>query len=159
MTQSAKAARDALYVVCQSLYAAVTDSSGAPTLVAYGKPGSYQPQNIVAVTDTRRPTIERPTMGPARSRRARVEIDVIISIFVPGTEVAQQVASDQCDDMATQLETYFRTSPNETLGGSCFNTYVSAIDGPRPDVALTESGSVSGRIAESTVTVTAQIDY
>lgn len=159
MTQSMKGARDALYVACQGLYAAVMDSSGSPTLVSYGKPGNYQPQNIVAVMDCRRPKIERPTMGPARSRRVDAEIDVIFSIFVPGTEVAQPTASDACDDMTTQLEAYFRTSPNERLGGACFDAYVSSIDGPRADATVSDTGAVTGRIAESIVTVTAKIDY
>jgi hypothetical protein len=158
MSQSIAAARDALFTALVALYAAENDTSGSPTLVSYGKPGNYQTQQIIAVMDTRRPVV-RPTMGTNRSRRSPAEIDVIYSIFVPGAEVAQQTASDACDHLVGLLETYFRTAPNERLGGACRDAYVMNVDGPQPEIVATKSGGVAGRTATSVVTVSLVLDY
>lgn len=157
-TQSAPAARAALYTALQGIYAASVDSGGSPVLVSYGKPGTYQPDYIVAIIDTRR-GVGRPTNGPRRSRRSPVEIDVVFSLFVPGAEVAQQTVSDACDGLISMLENYFRTAPNEALGGACWDAFVSNVDGPKPEVIASKSGGVSGRNAEATVTVSLNIDY
>lgn len=161
MTQTVKGTRAALYTACKNtIYAASVDGRGAPVLVTYGRPGSYQADYIVAVGMGTRQPITRPTLGTNRSRQKDVEIDVIVSVYVPGTEVAQQTASEACDDLTELLDTYLRTSPNETLGGACFDSWVSNIDGPVPDVVTNpETKAVTGRIAESVVTVTARIRY
>lgn len=160
MSQSIKGVRAGLFAVCQSIYDGQTDTSGAPVLVSYGPPGSYQPQEIVAVgVDCRQP-VTRPTLGAGRSREKEAEIDVVISVFVPGTEAEQQTASERCDDLADLLDSYFRTIGQETLGDSCREAWLSNISGPVPDLAVDpHSGAVTGRLAESTVTITARIRY
>jgi hypothetical protein len=108
-------------------------------------------------TNTRQP-ITRPTEGPRRTRQKDVEFDVVISVWSGGTESVQQSLMEAVDDLSELLESYFRTSGNETLGGGCFDAWVSSIDGPTPDVTVDpQSGAISGRQAESVVTVTARI--
>lgn len=161
MSQSIKGTRAALYAACRdTIYAGQTDGRGAPVLVTYGRPGTYQADYIIAVGMHTRQPVTRPTMGTGRSREKLAEIDVVVSVFVPGTEVAQQTASEACDDLAELLDAYFRTSPNETLGGACLEAWVSNIDGPAPDLVTNpETKAVMGRVAESVVTVTARIRY
>jgi hypothetical protein len=160
MTQSIKGARDGLFTVCQALYAAATDSNVAPVLVTYGPPGAYQANNIVAVGMATRRPITRPTMGTTRSRNTDAEIEVWISVFVPGAETAQQTATDACEDLIDLLEARFRTSPNETLGDTCREAWVSDVDGPNPAVVTNpETKAVTGRTADAIVTVTASIRY
>lgn len=159
MSQSIKATRDALFAALGTIYTGVNAPDGSPTLVSYGNPGNYKPLQIVALMDTRRP-ITRPTLGPNRSRRSEAELDVVFSVFVPGAEVAQQTATDACEDLIALLESYFRTSPNERLGGVCREAWVSNVDGPHPQLVTTAEGkAVAGRTANATVTVTAAIDY
>lgn len=160
MSQSVKGVRGALFALCQTLYASEAGSDGKPTLVCYGKPGKYQPGQIVAVMGARRP-ITQPTMGGSqRSRRTEAEFFVVFSVYVPGREEqAQVVASDACDDLIDLLESYFRTSPGETLGGACREALVTNVDGPEPDVIGSKSGAVAGCSATAVVTVTARIDY
>jgi hypothetical protein len=160
MTQSIKATRAALFTVCQSVYGSSVDSHGAPVLVTYGPPGAYQANNIVAVGMATRQPIERPTMGTLRSREATAQIEIWVSVFVPGTEVAQQTASEACDDLVTLLETYFRTSPQEALSGACREAWISNVEGPTPDtVTNPETKAVAGRVADAVITVTASIRY
>jgi hypothetical protein len=161
MSQSIRGARDALYTVCKdTIFAGQIDSAEAPVLVTYGPPGSYQPNNIVGVGMATRRPITRPTMGTGRSRNTDAEIDVYISTFVPGTEVAQQTATDACEDLIALLENHFRTSPNETLGGTCREAWVSNVDGPDPELVTNpETKAVMGRTANAVVTVTVSIRY
>lgn len=157
MAQSVKAARQALFTACQEVYTTRADSTGAKVLVCYGLPGSYQPQNIVAVLDTRQP-VTRPTMGTSRSRNKDVEIDVTVSVFRAGDETQQQLAAEDVDDLVDLLESYFRTSPNERLGGACYDAFVSNIAGPTLFAsAQPDSGAVVGYTAEAVVTVTLSV--
>lgn len=158
MTESIKAARNALYAAMETLYDGQVDTQGKPVLVAFGRPGTYQPDYIVALMGTNRP-IERPTLGTRRTRRTAAEVYIVVSTYVPGAEVAQQVATDACDDLVELLEEYLRTGPNEELGGACREAWVSQVDGPTPDVVKSKSGGVAGRVAEAVVTVTLSIDY
>lgn len=157
MSQSIKGARSALYDVAVALYGAQVDTSGRKVLVSYGKPGSYQPDFIVALMNTRQP-ITRPTMGTNRSREKEAEIDFLFSCYVPGAEVAQQVATEACDDLIELLDAHFRTAPNETLDGACREAWVSNVEGPVPDV-ITDKTRVTGKVAEAIVTVTVRIRY
>jgi hypothetical protein len=160
MTQSIKGSRAGLFTVCQTIYTGVTDASGAPVLVTYGPPGAFQANNIVAVGMATRQPITRPTMAPTRSRDTHADIDIVISVFAPGDETQQQVACEAADDLVTLLETYFRTAPQETLSGACREAWVSNVDGPVPALAIDpESNAVTGRVATTTVTVTAAIRY
>lgn len=161
MTQSIKGVRAALFAACQTLYGSSRDSVGGEVLVSYGFPGSYQPQTIVAVGLTSRQPVTRPTLGTNRSRDKVAQVDVTISVYRAGAaENVQQAATEDCDDLVLLLEAYFRTSPNEALGGACRDAWVSEIDGPNLDPATQlDSGAVTGYTAEAVVTVTANIRY
>lgn len=157
MTQSIKGARSALFEACRDIYVTRADSVGMKVLVCYGLPGAYQPQNIVAVLETRQP-ITRPTMGTNRSRNKTVEIDVTVSVFRAGDEKQQQLAAEDVDDLVDLLESYFRTSPNERLGGACYDAFVSNIAGPTFFASVQpESKAVVGYTAEAVVTVTLSV--
>lgn len=149
-----------MFVAYPTVLASVTDSDGAPVHVSYGPPGVYQPGICVGIMATRQP-IQRPTMSPQRRReKGAAEIDLILSVFVPGADVAAQVAAEQCDDLAELIDAYHRTSPNETLGGACRDSWLSNIAGPRISLAIDpKTRGVAGRVAESTATVTAIIRY
>lgn len=158
MAQSIKAARQGLLAACQSVFGSSVGLDGAPALVTLGPPGVNAPSALVVVAIATRQPVERPTMGPGRSREKAVEFDVLINVWAGGTESGQQAAIEKVDDLSELLEAYFRTAGNETLGGGCRDSWVSNVVGPVPDLTVDPaSGAVSGRQAESTVTVTARI--
>jgi hypothetical protein len=164
MTQSLGATIDNLYAACVTLYASTTGSDGQPVLVSLGNPGQYQPNAIVAIATEIRSPITQPTMGTPRSRATVAEIDVVMSVFVPGGEDEQIVAFDAAFALQAQLETFLRTSPNERLSGACRNSFVS---GSRcvPVTTYQKSDDPNrdpvpiGRVAQNTVTVSVEIRY
>jgi hypothetical protein len=157
MAQSRKGVVAAIFADATTLYASQTGPDASPVLVTYGPPGSNQPSAIVGVMGSRNP-VTRPTMGTNRSRESLTEVDVVISVWVPGTEAVQQIASEKCHDLIDLFEAYMRTTDN-TLTGACLDAWISNIDGPNPDVSTDASTAPTGRIAEATVTLTARIRY
>lgn len=158
MAQSIKAARQGLLAACQSIYNGQTGLDGSPVLVTLGPPGTNAPSAVVIVAAETRQPVDRPTAGTGRSREKEAEFDVVINVWTGGTETAQQAAIEKADDLSEMLEAYFRTQGQETLGGGCREAWVSGIAGPTPDLTIDPaSGAVSGRQAESVVTVTARI--
>lgn len=157
MTQSIDDAIAALVTACQGIFSA--PYNGLTVYVCESEPDQYQPPLIVAVAmDVRQIPVQRPTMGTRRSRRVEAEIDVVISAYAAGGSAA--TARTACNGLTNMLESYFRTSPNETLGGACREAWVSAVAGPvGAKVTHPKSGAVTGRVASSVVTVTASIDY
>lgn len=164
MTQSIAATLTGLVDACRTAYAAATGPDGADVLVSLGEPGQYQPAAIVAVGMAVRMPIERPTMGTGRSREAVVEIDVVVSVYVPGGEEAQVTANAAALDLQSLLETYLRTGTNHTLGGACRDVYVAraelipslarqALDDPNMPAQIT------GRMADNVLTVAARVRY
>lgn len=161
MTQSVKGARQALLTACQGpIYGSKVDSTGEAVLVSLGYPGSYQPQNIVAVGIATAGDVTRPTMGTSRSRDKALQITVTISVFRAGDQTQEQPAIEDCDDLIDLLESYFRTSPNDRLGGACYDAWVSAVDGPNLTPSVhPKSGAVTGYVAEAVTTVSMNIRY
>jgi hypothetical protein len=159
MGQSIQGARTALFEACRdSIYATAVDSVDAPVLTVYGFPGTYQPQNIVAVGISTSQPVTRPTMTTNRSREKQCTVTVTISVFRAGDESAQESAADDCDDLVVLLETYFQTSPNERLSGSCRDSWVSSIDGPTLAPSYAEK-RVIGYTATAVATVTIIVRY
>ena len=143
---SAPAVKSALVALMRSMW-------DAPTLVTYGAPGSYLPDEIAAVMG-QRIEVTRPTMGTNRSREETVETDVTFSVFMPGADEAQQDATERAYAMALQLDERLRTAPNEALGGACRDAWTTR--GELAESRWTSSprgGSIAGRLAELTVTV------
>lgn len=157
MAQSIKATVAGLKAACDTIYDGQTGPDGAPVLVSYGPPGTYAPSAIVAVAMNVRQPIDRPTAGTNRSREKEAEIDVFISVWSGGTEAVQPIVIEAVDDLSELLEAHFRTAGQETLGGGCREAWVSRVEGPNPDVTYDANGAITGRVAESTVTVTARI--
>lgn len=168
MTQSISAAVTNLHAACRdTVFANSKGSDDQPVLVSLGRPGKYQPNNLVAVGMDIRLPIERPTMGTGRSREQTAEIDVTISCWVPGDEDSQPIATAAAFDLLSLLETHLRTSPNERLGGACRDSWVSVARlvqqityQPVEDPSAPPAPPIpTGRLAEIVATVTASIRY
>jgi hypothetical protein len=155
MTQSVQGAWDALYTALQGLF-----PGSAGWFVSAGDPGEYQPDLIVAMMGIRSP-ITRPTMGTNRSRDKRIEIDVVVSVYMHGGIEAQQPAMQAAWSAADQIEAYIRTSPNEKLGGACYDAFVEQ-GAMTPSVSYERVDGIeglvpAGRIADIALTVQARI--
>jgi hypothetical protein len=166
MTQSIAGTIAGLFSACQTLYAAQAAGDGSPVYVCLGHPGSYQPAEFVGVAMDVREPIARPTMGTNRSREKTAEIDVVISVFVPGMipddvspSGTQVDALNRACALSDSLEAYFRVAGNETFGGACRESWVSNIAGPAMGELADKAGHPIGRVAELTLTVTAAIRY
>jgi hypothetical protein len=165
MVQSISGAITNLHAACRdTVFANSKGTDDLPVLVSLGKPGKYQPNAIVAVGMDVRMPIERPAMGTNRSREQTAEIAVVISVWAGGDEDSQPIVTAAALDLLSLLETHFRTSPNETLGGACREAWVSVgslvqaptyqeQDDPKAPPIPT------GRVAEIVATVTASIRY
>lgn len=119
MAQSVPATWDALFAALDGLFAGQQG-----VLVSPGDPGNYEPDLIIAVMGVTAP-MKHPTSGPARSNDERVTIQVLVSAYVAGGPEVQQLANQNAWSASEQIRNYFRTSPNETLGGACYNAFVS----------------------------------
>jgi hypothetical protein len=131
------------------------------SVVSMGELDDEQPPNQIRMLGYRDP-ITRPTLGTGRSREHDVEFDIELAAFAFGGNEAQPLASAAARGMLDLLEAYFRTSPNEKLGGACWDSWVSnadmaysteyqTIDDPQaPGVPV-------GRWSVLTVTVTTRI--
>lgn len=150
MPQSVSGSWDALFAVLQGMF------SGAGQLVCAGAPGEYQPDLIVSMMGVRGP-ITQPTMGTNRSRDKRITIDVVISSYVAGGEEAQQLANQNGWAAADLIEGHFRVSPNERLGGACYNAFAEVED-MDPSVAWERLAGVDDPVPAGRVcTITMQI--
>jgi hypothetical protein len=165
MAQSLPGAVAALYAACSgTVYAGVAGADGNPVLVVRAGPGQYQPAAIVAVASEIRAPITRPTNGTGRSRDTTAEVDVIMSVYVSGGEEAQDAADAAAWDLLSRLEAYLRASPNETLGSTCYDSWVAGST-LIPEVAWQTFDDpnmppvIAGRIAELTATVAIRIRY
>lgn len=155
MPQSIKAARQGLLAACQAIYAGQTGLDGSPVLVTLGPPGTNSPSAVVIVAADTRQTTPRLAMGGPRDQT--VEFDVVINVWTGGTESAQQAAIEKVDDLTELLQAYFQTAVNGTLNGGCESAWVSEIAGPKPSLSEDSNATVTGRQAESTLTITARI--
>jgi hypothetical protein len=110
-----KAFRDAAV----TLYA--EDLNTAKVSVVFGRPTNFLEADVVAFT--RLSSDQSPaTLSTNRSREELLELDVIISCFVPGGEEAEEAASDRGYDLLRRLERFARMT-DTTIGGTvreCF---------------------------------------
>jgi hypothetical protein len=155
MAQSVSGSWDALFTALQGLF---PDTAG--WVVSPGDPGNYQPDKIVAMMGVHVP-VAQPTAGTNRSRDKRIEITVAISVYVHGGTEAQQPANQAAWAAADLIEAYFRTSPNEKLGGACYNAFVEVGD-MTPSVSWERTDGMdvpvaAGRIADIVLIVKAWI--
>lgn len=165
MAQSLPGAVAALFAACRdTVYTGVTGSDTLPVLVVRARPGQYQPAAIVAVASEVRAPITRPTAGTGRSRDTTAEVDVIMSVYVGGDEDAQATADAAAWDLLSRLEAYLRANPNQSLGGTCYDSWVAGST-LVPELAWQTFDQpnmppvIVGRIAELTATVAIRIRY
>lgn len=125
---------------------------------AYGVPGVFQADQVVAVTDARA-DISRPTLGGSvRSREWAAEVSVVFSVYYPGDEFVQPEADAALSLMLAEFESWLRTGDNIKLGGACREAWVSGVEGwrtyplPNPGPA---PQSIAGYVSEVTATVSA----
>jgi hypothetical protein len=141
--------KTALVAALTALYADMTP----PPLVSYGDPGKYQPNQIVAVMGTSTLN-ERPVMSPARPREEIMAVEVVFSVFAPGTETQQETATEAAYVLHDRLADFFKTKPNETLSGACREAWVSGHDLTESIAVNPKTNAVTGRIAEIRAAVT-----
>lgn len=123
-------------------------------LTTHSTPDPNLPNDVVSV-GAQRFEVSKPTMGTNRSREEVVETDVMFSCYRPGDEKAQRIATTQAFTMALALDEWFRTKPNEELGGACREAWVSGGELDESKVVPAEGGTaVQGRMATLVVTVT-----
>jgi len=138
--------------VKSALFDAFTGLFPAPTLVSYGDPGEYQPNEIIAVMGSVVP-VSRPTASTNRSREEGAETTVIVSVYVPGGQEAQQTATERAYAMVGQMSDYFRAAFNARLGGAAYDSWISEYDDV-PSVAVDPAtGNATGRVCEITVKI------
>jgi len=125
----------------------------APTLVSYGDPAEYQPEELVSVMG-QHVVIDRPTSGTNRPREEMVETTVEISVYVGGSTDVQQIATERAYVILSGLQDYFKTKPNETLGGACREALVTAYDLTESLSLSPDTGRVTGQVATIAVIVT-----
>ncbi len=123
--------------------------------VSYGPPQSLADQ--MASVAGASVTHERPTAGgPTRSREEVAEIEVLLSIAVPGDgeswDDAQQKATEGAYAMLDVLEAHFRNPTTSTLGGACRDAIVSSHE--LAEYKTNADGYAAGRIGEITATIT-----
>lgn len=130
-----------------------------PVLVSYGAPGPNQPDVIIGVGNAE-VQIERPVAGTTRPREEVFTLTVVFSIFQGGGPEVQQTVTELAFAMLSTFGDYFKTKPNETLGGNCREAWVSSYDlDETVAVAPSNSNAITGRVAEitSVLTVKARI--
>lgn len=138
MSSAAPAIKAALVAVL----AGVVD---ADTLVSYGQPGTYQPDDIVAVLDVSSAS-ERDPQTLDRSRTETVNVTVTVSCYRGGGTEVQQTVTERAYALLALVESYVKTT-NPTLGGIVWgDAVVIAHD-------LAEAAAPDGRVAEIAATV------
>lgn len=128
------------------------------TQVIYGTRGPYTKSEVLEVgdIDTR---IDRPTMGPPRSRQELHTITLIASVFRGGgSEAAQRAATERAYELIDVFAEHVRAAPNETLGVSVrAEAWISSmsLSEHTDDAEVQARGRVASVTATLTVLVTA----
>jgi hypothetical protein len=119
----------------------------SPVLVSYGPPGINQPDVIIGVGNAE-VQIERPVAATSRPREEIVTLNVVFSVFQAGDETVQQAVTELAFSLLGTFADYFKTKPNETLGGTCREAWVSSYDLEETVATDPKAGNVTGRVAE-----------
>lgn len=123
MSSSVPAQRLALVTVLRSV---LPDAA-----VTYGRPTRLETR-MAWLGVSRVPQNTQPTSSgnTRRSRREEVEVDVVLSCYVPGSpseyDDAQQAATDGAYAMLDELDGYFRTVSSPPLAPGCMPSIVSS---------------------------------
>ena len=143
MPSSAPVVKARLVALMESLFDSLT-------LVCWGPPSTYQPQDIVSVGGQ---VIEfgAAPMAPTRPREEIVQTAVTFSSF---TTDEQSVATLRAFELYDVLADHFKTAPNETLGGACREAIVSGFEVEEFVTSPAVGSGVMGRTTAITATVT-----
>jgi hypothetical protein len=125
-----------------------------PVLASYGAPGIDQPDIIVGVGNAET-EIERPAAATSRPREEVTTLTVIFSVFAGGDETVQELVTETAFAMLGTFADYFKTKPNETLGGACREAWVSSYTlDEAVATAPNDTTVITGRVAEITAVLT-----
>lgn len=120
------------------------------TQITYGMPGSFEGQDVVTVGNAR-VVNDVPVMSNARRVEEVIELQVLLSCYRPGGPEAQQQATEAVYGLYSTLRDYFRTAPNETLGGNCRESRVTSHDLIEDD---DEDDITNGRLSQIEAVIT-----
>lgn len=129
-------------------------ADGADTkdvLVCPGAPGTFQPDEIIAVTRMEA-QFDFATMGTNRSREVTLSVDVVFSCLFSGDETLELSAQERAFDLLDRLEASVRMD-DTTLGGVVRHCFLASVqtDGQTP-----EEYQQAGRGVDVTATFTAR---
>ena len=143
MPSSAPGVKAALVTLLETLYA-------GNALVCWGPPATFQENDIVSAGGQ---VIEfgAAPMSPARPRE---EIVQTLVTFSSHTTDGQQAATVRAFELYDVLADHFKTGPNETLGGSCREAFVSGLEVEEFVTSPAVGSGVMGRTTAITATVT-----
>jgi hypothetical protein len=109
----------------------------SPILIAYGYPSVDVPQDIIVVGNART-AASMPVMGTTRPYEEAIELDILFSSSRKGGQDQQQVATEAAFALFNTFRDYFKTNPNQTLGGAVRQarvvSYQLTEDGPDDEV-------------------------
>ncbi|PRB69516.1 hypothetical protein [Arthrobacter sp. MYb213] len=139
----------ALYEKIRDLYA--DDPATQDVLVCPGTPGSFTPDEIVAVTSLE---IQQDfaTMGPNRSREETLTVDVVFSCLFGGDDTQELPSQERAFELLSIIERHVRME-DTTLNGTVRHCLLTSVqtDGQTPAEYLH-----AGRGVDMTATFTAR---
>jgi len=99
---------------------------GQRVLVSFGTPGTWEPDEIVAVGRVSE-SQDQATMGTNRSREEVIELEVVISVARGGGPEMERVCSDRCYEILRLIERHFRMD-DVTVGGTVRECFLKSHD-------------------------------
>lgn len=139
MSSAAPLVKAALVSTLTTLY------DGENVHVSYGIPGTYQPDDLVAVMGSRTVNNRGP-MSTGRLRDETVETIVLFSCQRNGDYTQQQVATERAFELLDMLQDYLRTGSQITLTDTTREARVTEHELDEV-VAQNQQGAVIGRRA------------
>lgn len=127
-----------------NFYAAVRDlmAAGPDTayvLVAFGQPGTFDPDDIVSIARVSEQQTEA-TISTNRTRNETITLEVLISCYRGGGPEMEQVASDRAYQLLRMIETQVRVT-DTTVGGTCWWCFLQSHESAgATDPALIDQG-------------------
>lgn len=129
-----------------AIIAAIADTT---VQVELGYPWPQTAADIVAVGPVRS-ELTAATMTPQRTRDETLTAEVLISVFRPGGQEVEEIASDRAYELMDAIEHYIRMT-DPTLGGLLMWLFVTAHEA---DSAPYSDDTTQGRTVEISVTLT-----
>lgn len=128
-----------------------TALDGDPAHVCAGHPGTYQPNDIVAVGISSDAQSEMGPLSPSRKREETVSLSLTISCYRGGGNEVAELVADRAFELLATIEAALRT--DYSIGGTC---RFAALTAWRADEAVDEDILAMGRVTEIVATITCQ---